>query len=117
VKHALSVDEFGLLNFFGAFPVQRDDNVPWVYNDSAYEVITGQTQMSFAVAPADRDVRLRLQVSGIVLYELNVMGVQDVRLHNDKGRECLEVIISTRQSIWLGIAPEISVTESVEGPA
>ena len=107
MKHALSVDEFGLLNFFGAVPVQRDDNVPWVYNDSAYEVITGQTQMSFAVAPAYRDVRLCLQVSGIVLYELDVMGVQDVRMHNNKGREWLEVIISPPQSIRLRIAPEI----------
>ena len=117
MKPALSVDELGLLNFFAVIPVQRDDNAPWVYNDSAYEVATGQTQISFAVAPAEGDVRLRLQVSGIVLYELNAMGVQDVRLHNDKGREWLEVIISPRQSIRLRIAPEISVSEKVDDPA
>lgn len=116
VNHPLSVDEFSLLNFFGAVPVQVDDDVPWVYNDSAYEVTTGQVQVFFAVAPADRDVRIRLRLRGIVLYELNAMGVQDVRLHNDKGREWLEVIVSPRQSIRLRIAPEISVAESVDDP-
>lgn len=114
MKHALSVDEFALLNFFGTIPVQRDDNVPWQYNDAAYEVTGGPTQVSFAVAPADRDVSIRLQASGIRLYELNAMGVQDVVLHNDKGREWLEVIISQRQSIRLRITPEISVTEKID---
>jgi hypothetical protein len=35
VKNTLFVDEFGFLNFFGSLPVRRDDNVPWIYNDSA----------------------------------------------------------------------------------
>lgn len=116
MKHAFSVDPFGLLNLFGVVPVQRDDNVPWVYNDSAYEVTTGRTRVSFAVAPADRDVRIRLWVNGMVLYELNAMGVQDVRLHNDKEREWLEVIMSPRQSIRLRIVPQIAITESVDEP-
>ena len=101
----------------GAAPVLRDEGVPWVYNDSAYEVTARQTRVSFAVAPAHGDVRIRLWVSGMMLYELNAMGVQDVRLHNDKDREWLEVIISPRQSLRLRIAPEISVAESVDDPA
>jgi hypothetical protein len=111
---ALSADEFGLLNFFGAVPVQRDEDVPWIDNDSAYEVTMGPRRVSFAVAPADHDVRIRLWVDGVRLYELSAMGVEDVKLHNDKGREWLEVIISRRQSIRLRIAPEISITETID---
>lgn len=46
-------------------------------------------------------MRIRLQVSGILLYALNAMDVQDVVLHDDKDREWLEVIISQWQSITL----------------
>lgn len=73
--------------------------------------------MSFAIAPAYRDVRIFLRVNDSLLYDLSAMGVQDVKLHNDKGLERLEVIISPRQSIRLRIAPEISVTEKVDDPA
>jgi hypothetical protein len=117
VLPTLSVDEFALLNFFGAIPVQSEDDVPWIYNDSLYEVTTGQTHVAFAVAPAYHDVRIRLQVSGALLYELNAMGIEDVRVHNDKGREWLEVVVSQRQSIRRGIAPEISLTERLDDPA
>jgi hypothetical protein len=111
VKNALSVDDFGLLNLFGTIPVQRDEDVPWVYNDSAYEITKGQTEMSFAVAPADRDVRIRLRVNGLLLYELNAMGIDDLKLNSEKGREWLEVIISQQQYIRLRAAPEISISE------
>jgi len=111
----LSVDEFVLLNFFGTIPSQSDDDVPWVYNDSAYEVASGDVQLSFALAPADRDVRMILRVGGIPLYELNAVGVEDVKIHNDKGRQSLEVVVSQRQSVWLRITPAISINESI-GP-
>jgi len=113
VTGALSIDEYALLDFFGTLPVQRDEDVPWVYNDSAYEVTSGETQVSFALAPADRDVRVLLRVRGVLVYELDAMGVDDVKYHNDKGRESLQVIISQRQSIWLRVKPEISLAERI----
>ena len=116
MENSFSVDDFALLNFFGAVPVQRDADAPWVFNDSEYEVTAGQIQMLFAIAPADRDVSIRLRVNGILHYELNAMGVEDVKLHNDKGREWLEVIISKRQAIRLRIAPEISISEKLDDP-
>jgi len=112
--HPLSVDEFALLNFFGVTPAQRDDDVPWIYNDSAYEVTTGQSQVIFGVAPAAHYTSILLRASGILLYELSANGIEDVRLHNDKGREWLEVVISNRQSIRLRIAPEISISEKID---
>jgi hypothetical protein len=44
------------------------------------------------------------------------MGVEDVKLHNDKGRESLEVILSERQSIWLRTSPAVSINESITDP-
>ena len=114
MENALSVDEFGLLNFFTVIPVQRDEDVPWVYNDSQYEIMRGQNQLSFAIAPAYRDVRIRLRANGVLLYELNAMGVADVKIHNDKGHEWLEVVASERHSIRLRIGPEISINEKLE---
>src|SRR5215831_6176321 len=75
-------------------PVQRDDDVPWIYNDSAFKVSTGQTQISFAVARSDHDVRICLRVNGLMLNEPNSMGIQDLKVHNDKRHEWLEMTIS-----------------------
>jgi hypothetical protein len=41
MNSALSVDEYDLLDFFGAIPTQRDADVSWTYNDSAYSAIDG----------------------------------------------------------------------------
>ena len=44
-----------------------------------------------------KEIRLVLRASDdAILYELNAMGVDDVRYDNDKGREALEVIVSPR---------------------
>lgn len=96
--------------------MQRDDNVPWVYNDSAYEVKREHAHLSFALAPAYRDVRVLLRVNRIQVYELSAVGVEDVKLHEDKGHESLEIMISQRQSIWLRIAPAITIYESITEP-
>ena len=116
MENALSVDEYGLLSFFGTSPAQSDDDVPWVYNDSAYEVTNGESRLTFALAPADRDVRVLLRVRDTVVYELNAMGVEDVKLHNDKGRESLQLIVSDRQSVWIRITPAICINESIGDP-
>ena len=77
----LSVDEVVLLEFFECLPVQTDDDVAWIYNDSAYEVVNGVNALSFAIMPAYRDVRILLRVNGAPLYELNAVGVDDVKHH------------------------------------
>ena len=49
-----------------------------------------------------------------MVYELNAVGVEDVRYHNDKGRESVEIVISIRDSMWLRIKPNISITQQCE---
>jgi len=56
-----------------------------VYNDSAYEVASGDVQLSFALAPADRDVRMILRVGGIPLYELNAVALKTSRFTTIRG--------------------------------
>lgn len=108
----MSVDEFDLLNFFATLPEQLDPDVPWTYNDSVYEVADGHVQISFGIAPSVKDVRVILKSNGVLLYELNAVGIEDVKYHDDKGRESLEIIVSSRDSVWLRIKPQISIAHS-----
>jgi hypothetical protein len=109
----ISVDEYDLLEFFGTIPAQCDAGLPWMYNDSAYEVTDGNTQMSFALVPSSKDVRILLKKGDSSLYELNAMSVDDVKLHDDKRCKSLEVIVSPRESIWLRLKPTIFITHSI----
>jgi len=105
----VSVEELELLTFFGVEPKRLDANVPWPYNDFLYEVDQGEMSLSFALAPAYRDVRIVWKSGSVALYELNAVGVEDVRYHNDSGRETIEVVISQRDKLWLRILPKIQI--------
>jgi hypothetical protein len=106
----LSIDEYDLVSFFEMEPTPLDPDIPWVYNDSAYEAGDARCHVSFAIAPFVKDVRVVMKLDSVPVYELNAMGVEDVRCHNDKGRESLEIIISSRDSIWLRVKPTISIS-------
>lgn len=53
-----------------------------------------------------------LKSNGILLYELNAFGVEDVKYHNDNNGESLEIIVSSRDSVWLRIKPRISIAHN-----
>lgn len=109
----MSVDELDLLNFFSTAPEQLDPDVPWTYNDSVYAIVDGHVQISFAIAPFVKDVRIILTSDGVPLYELNAVGIEDVKYHNDKGRESLEIMLTARDSVWLRVKPHISIAHSL----
>src|SRR5436190_9967813 len=108
---SLSIDEVDLLNFFAVEPTPLEPGIPWAYNDSVYETSDGRRHISFAVAPSVKDVRILLKLEDTLAYELNAVGVEDIRYHNDKGRESVEIIVSAVDSIWLRIRPNISITQ------
>jgi len=91
----ITAEELELLGFFGVEPKRLDPDVPWPYNDFVYEVQRGDMSLSVAVAPAYKDVRIVWKSGSQALYELNAVGVDDVKYHNDSGRETLEVAISS----------------------
>ena len=111
MKKHLSVNEFDLLDFFEAEPGQLDTNVPWIYNDSAYETSDGSIQISLAIAPAVKDVRVILRCNGVSLYELNALAVNDIRIRDDKGRKSLEIVLSAGNSVCITLKPRISISQ------
>jgi hypothetical protein len=55
-----------------------------------------------------------LKSDGVLLYELNATAVEDVKYHNDKGQESLEIILAGRNSLWLRIKPQVSITHTFD---
>jgi hypothetical protein len=109
----ISASDLDLLSFFEVEPKPRDDNVPWPYNDFLYETVRDEFHISCAVAPAYKDVRLILSVNGRVLYELNAVGVDDVRYQTDRIGEALEVLISSRERLTIRLRPAVTIDHRV----
>jgi len=105
----VSVEELELLGFFGVEPKRLDADVAWPYSEFLYEVNQREMSLSFVLAPAYKDVRIVWKAGSVALYELNAVGVEDVKYHNDSGRETLEVIISQQDKLWLCIFPNIQI--------
>lgn len=110
----LSANELDLLTFFECKPELQDKDVVWIYNDALYTFTAGGLSISCAIAPSYKDVRLILKNEKGVLYELNAMGVDDIRYHNDGGRETLEIIIKGSDRLWLYLKPTISITQEIK---
>ncbi|WP_172205386.1 hypothetical protein [Niveibacterium sp. COAC-50] len=106
---AISADELDLLTFFECEPKLRDADVPWTYNDALYEFSLGELSLSCAVAPSYRDVRIILKSGTHILYELNAMGVADVRYHNEGNRELLEIELGNHDQLWVRLKPAIGI--------
>lgn len=105
----ITAEKLELLTFFAVEPKRLDPETTWPYNDFVYEVARGEMSLSFAIHPAYKDVRIILKHLGVSLYELNAVGVEDLKYHNDSGRESLEVIISVNDTLWLRIDPSICI--------
>ena len=115
MKSSLSVDEYDLLAFFEAMPTPLEHDISWLYNDSAYEVMRGHVHLTFALLPVSRDLRIKLKIGGVLVYELNAGYIQDIKHHVEKGLESLEVILAPNDSLWIRLKPEISVYHTMMG--
>lgn len=115
MSDVISAEELDLLSFFEVEPKKKDRDVPWPYNDFLYEVVQGDLRLSCAVAPAYKDVRIILKRGASVIYELRAMDLTDVKYHKDKGREVLAFVLNARETVWLRLKPEISISQEVKG--
>jgi hypothetical protein len=111
----ITADELELLTFFEAEPTRLDPDVQWPYNDFLYRVTRSDVEVSLRVAPAYKDVRLVIIRAGSVQYELNAMGIEDVRYLKDASGEALEILLTSRDSLLLRLAPVVCITQRVEG--
>jgi hypothetical protein len=110
---SISAEPWQLLSFFESEPELLDPAEHWCFNDAACKTRDGVVELSFAVAPAHRDVRIILQQDGHVLYELNAMGVRDVAFTKEYGIEELHVAITADEKIVLRVKPRISITHKL----
>jgi hypothetical protein len=105
----ISAEEHEVLSFFEVVPTPTDKDIPWPYNDYLYEIEREGMSMSCAIAPAYKDVRIILKYNGSKFYELNSVGVRDVRYDNKGGNETLEIVLSDNESITLRVKPRIEI--------
>ena len=87
---------------------------PWCYNDALYVVEVDGLAVSFAVHPSYRDVRLIVNRSGQRLYELNAVGITDVRVLDERGYDILAVRLSDREWLRIQLRPRFEITQGFD---
>jgi hypothetical protein len=107
------IQELELLSFFEVQPSVADPEVPWPYNDYAYQVSVGPYSVHFRIAPAYRDVSLSVALDGNEFYRFRSLAVSDVLYHKDSDRETLEIRVSERESIWLRLRPSVLIAQDM----
>lgn len=105
----ITIEELDLLGFFAAEPTRLDPDVPWPYNDFLYAAERGGLSLSFALAPAYKDVRIIITLGTATVYELSAMGVDDVKYHKDGLLETLEIVVTPSDRLVLSIWPSIKI--------
>ena len=107
----ITATELELLECFGVEPQLLDPNDPWGYNDAVYLVEVDSLSVSFALQPAYRDVRLIVRRGEQRLYELNAVGVVDVRVIDEPGRDIVEVRLSEQEWLRMQLRPAFEITQ------
>ena len=106
---SITAEEWQLLSFFESEPELLDPNEHWAYNDAVYRVTDDVVELSVAIQPAYRDVRIIVQNGEHRIYEFESMGIVDVRYLRDASGELLEIVIDERNCIQLRVRPTISL--------
>src|SRR5690349_2422038 len=112
----LSVKEWELLSLFEVVPELNEPCERWDGNDACYTVTQEDLCLSFAIAPFFRDVRIILSHRGRRVYELNSMGVWDVRYRHEQGLETLQILLSESDVVTLRVKPDIQLAHAWRGP-
>jgi hypothetical protein len=109
----ITAQEWELLRCFAAEPKLLDPDVPWCYNDAAYGVEVDGLSVSFAVQPAYKDVRLIVRRGEQRLFELNAVGVMDVRVVDEPGRDIVAVRLSESGWLRMQLRPAFEITQGM----
>jgi hypothetical protein len=112
--NGITAQEWELLGCFAVEPQLLDPAAPWCYNDAVYVVEVDGLTVSFAIQPAYRDVRLIVRREGQRLYELNAVGVADVRVLDEPERDIVEVRLSEREWLRVQVRPRFEITQGLD---
>ena len=107
----ITATELELLACFGVEPRLLEPDVPWCYNDAVHAVEVDGLSVSFAVQPAYRDVRLIVRRAEQRLFELNAVGVTDVRVIDECGVHAVEVRLLTEAWVRVQLRPKFELTQ------
>jgi hypothetical protein len=111
----VTASELQLLECFGVEPELLDlIDIPWSYNEARYRVEIDGYFISLTLQPAGRVVRLLVSRGYQLHYELNALGVNDVKVLDEPGRDILEVELSECESLRLQIRPSVQITHRLE---
>jgi hypothetical protein len=110
----ITATELEMLACFGIEPQLLEPSIPWCYNDALYTLEVDGLLVSFAIAPAYRDVRIIIKRIDQRLFEFNSMGVADVRVIDEPGVDAVEVVISERSWLRLQLRPVLEITQGFE---
>jgi hypothetical protein len=108
----ITATELQLLECFGVEPKLLDPNDPWCYNDALYVVEVDGFSISFAIQPAYRDVRIVVSCGEKHIFELNAVGVADIRVIDETGVDAAEVRLDERSWLRLQLRPVFEMTQS-----
>jgi len=109
--NGITATELELLACFGIEPHLIEPEAPWCYNDAVYAVQVNGLSVSFAVQPEYRDVRLIVRDGAAVMFELNSMGVRDVRVIDEPGVDAVEVVMDEQSWLRLQLRPAFTITQ------
>lgn len=107
----ITATELQLLACFGTEPQLRDADVPWCYNDALYAVEVDGVSLSFAVAPAYRDVRIIAKRGEQRFFELNAMAVVDVLVIDEPTVDAVAILLVEGAWLRLQLWPVFEITQ------
>ena len=105
----ISAEEWQLLAFFEVEPTKLDADIAWPYNQFTYRRELGDVTVTCGVEPASKDFTLIVERGGTKEIELSALSVFDIRYHEDRGAEWLEILLSESDSLKLRLKPSFSL--------
>ena len=106
-------EEWEFANFFEIEPTLLENDIPWVYNQANYRRQINDHDLSFSIAPANKEVSIVLKFKDKTIYEFKALGIRDVKIISEKNNEILIVYIGEQESIILRIKPNIAIVQEI----
>lgn len=111
----LSLTQKDLERFFGAAPSKSDADVPWPYNGLTFSFSDNLHHVVFYVMPSYKHVEMSIHCGKELTYQLTAPAVGDLRVLGGPTHDTLEMVISSKGSIFIRVLPSVLITQQVGG--